>query len=154
MMDMSGCRESNQCGAGSICESKTCIPGMNIKTGYRLLPDHSHVGCEADQDCPSGQSCSLKKCRVPSGKVLLDSFTIKTLSCTGCSQSSEGVMLSLKGQRTVEFTDGYTCESSVGIPLDHKDVEDFGSGGLARFDGSSDLEQNMMGDCFKVDFSS
>ena len=29
---------------------------------------------------------------------------------------------------------------------------DFGSGGLARFDGSSDLEQNMMGNCFKVEF--
>jgi hypothetical protein len=128
---VAGCRESIECGAGRICASKTCIPG-----------------CEADQDCPSGQSCLLNKCRVASGKVLLDSFTIKTLSCTGCSQESEGVTLTLQGERTVDFKDGYTCTSSAGI--DHKDVEDFVTGGLARFDGSSNLEKIMMGDCFKA----
>ena len=85
------------------------------------------------------------------GKVLLESLTIKTLSCTGCSQQSEGVKLSLLGERTVEFKNGYTCNSSVETALDHKDVEDFGSGGLAKFDGASVLEQNMMGDCFKVE---
>ena len=84
--------------------------------------------------------------------MLLESFTIKTLSCTGCSQQSEGVKLSLLGERTLEFNKGYTCNSSVETALDHKDVEDFGSGGLAKFDGSSVLEQNMMGDCFKVEF--
>ena len=52
----------------------------------------------------------------------------------------------------MEFKNGYTCNSSVETALDHKDVEDFGSGGLAKFDGSSVLEQNMMGDCFKVEF--
>ena len=82
--------------------------------------------------------------------MLLESFTVKTLSCTGCSQESEGVKLTLQGERTGEFSSGIPCNTSTELPLDHQNVEDFGAGGVARFDGSSAIEQNMMGDCFKV----
>ena len=108
------------------------------------------AGCTTDDDCPSGHSCSLRKCRVAAGKVLLGSFTINTESCTGCSQQNEGVKLTLQGERTVEFNTGYPCTTSAQNPLDHPEADDFGSGGVARFDGSSGVEQGMMGDCFKV----
>ena len=108
------------------------------------------AGCITDADCPNGHSCSLSKCRVAAGKVLLGSFTIKTESCTGCSQDNEGVQLTLQGERTVQFNTGYPCTTSDLNPLDHSEVDDFGSGGVARFDGSSVVEQGMMGDCFKV----
>ena len=57
--------------------------------------------------------------------MLLESLTIKTLSCTGCSQNSEGVKLSLQGESTLEFIKGYPCNSSVEIALDHNDVDVF-----------------------------
>ena len=88
------------------------------------------------------------------GKVLLGSFTIRTLSCTGCTQQSEGVKLSLRGQRNAEFSSGFPCSSSATIPLNHQNKEDFGNQGVARFDGSSELEQNMMGDCYLVNIYS
>ena len=50
----------------------------------------------------------------------------------------------------MDFTTGYPCTTSAQNPLDHSEADDFGSGGVARFDGSSAVEQGMMGDCFKV----
>merc|ERR1740137_298101 len=126
-----GCRQSSQCQAGSICVGSACIPG-----------------CDTADDCSPGFSCSQRKCRVTAGKVLLGSFTIRTLSCTGCTEQSEGVKLSLRGQRNAEFSSGLPCSSSASIPLNHQNAEDFGNQGVARFDGSSELEQNMMGDCY------
>ena len=108
------------------------------------------AGCDTNDDCPSGHSCSLRKCRVGPGKVLLESVTVKTLSCTDCSQESEGFKLTLQGERTGEFSSGVPCNTSAELPLDHQNVEDFGAGGVARFDGSSAIEKNMMGDCFEV----
>ena len=83
------------------------------------------------------------------GKVLVESLTIKTVSCTGCSEQSEGVKLSLLGERTAEFSSGYPCSTSAQVPLNHQDVLDF-SAGLARFAGSSNADQTAMGECFQV----
>jgi len=128
------CKEDSDCNnAGIICKNSYCVPG-----------------CNQDEDCPSGFSCSQRKCRVAAGKVLLGSFTIKTESCTGCSENTEGVLLTLQGERTVDFESGYPCNTAPRIPLNHADVDDFKSGGVARFDGTSANEQSMMGDCFKA----
>merc|ERR1711892_1032550 len=131
---VAGCRENSQCTMGRICVGSVCIPE-----------------CQDDDDCQSGHSCDRTgKCKVVAGKVLLESFTIKTLSCTDCSSEREGVKLILQGERTGEFSSGIPCNTSDEFPLNHQGVEDFGTGGLARFDGSSAVEQSMMGDCLKA----
>ena len=152
LQPISGCRENSQCQPGNICSSSRCTPGND--GNKQFIPNADvFAGCTTDDDCPSGHSCSLRKCRVAAGKVLLGSFTINTESCTGCSQQNEGVKLTLQGERTVEFNTGYPCTTSAQNPLDHPEADDFGSGGVTRFDGSSGVEQGMMGDCFKVGHS-
>ena len=99
-------------------------------------------------DCERGEMCSLGRCRPTSGKVLLNSVTIKTESCTGCSQESEGVVVRLVGQRDKENPNGYKCTTA---PLNHQDQEDFtGGGGVARFSGDTREEERMMGGCARV----
>ena len=129
----------------TVCQVRLYYDHVRI---YRLHCDTA--GCDTDDDCPSGYSCSLRKCRIGPGKVLLESFTVKTLNCTGCSQENEGIKVTLQGERTGEFSSGNPCNTSAELPLDHQNVEDFRAGGVARFDGSSTIEKNMMGDCFKV----
>merc|ERR1740137_395314 len=129
---LTGCRQHSQCEEGKICSGNACIEG-----------------CAGDEDCPTGHSCLSNKCRVVAGKVLVESLTIKTVSCTGCSEQSEGVKLSLLGERTAEFSSGYPCSTSAQVPLNHQDVLDF-SAGLARFAGSSNADQTAMGECFQA----
>merc|ERR1711936_925827 len=128
-----GCNEDSQCNGVHICVNRACI-----------------VGCRTEEDCQSDQSCAQYKCIPKAGKVLLESFTIHTLSCTGCSGEKEGVKLNLVGERSGEFPSGYTCSSSDLVPLNHKNSDDFFSGGLATFDGSTAAERNMMGDCIRA----
>ena len=108
------------------------------------------VGCTDDEDCQNGFSCVSRKCRAAAGKVLLGSINIKTLSCTNCSPEDEGVLLTLRGERLTEYTDGFPCQTSVQFPLNKKDSQDFQTGEIAKFDGSTRDQQQMMGDCFKV----
>ena len=89
---------------------------------------------------------------MPSGKVLLQSFSIETESCTGCSEESEGVKLELIGEKRPGFLDGFPCTSSSSLPLNHAGDDDFQSGSVAFFDGHSEEERTMMGSCFGVRF--
>ena len=101
-----------------------------------------------DGDCHTGFRCSGGKCKATAGKVLLESFTIKTLSCEECSEENEGVTLELQGMRTGDFPSGFPCSSNT---LNHVGVEDFiNTAGYSRFDGSTAIEEDMMGDCFEV----
>jgi len=117
---------------GYICQDCTCRPG-----------------CRTTSDCKDGDFCNNEgKCQVPSGKVLLQSFSIETESCTGCSEESEGVKLELIGEKRPGFLNGFPCTSSSSLPLNHAGDDDFQSGSVAFFDGHSEEERTMMGSCF------
>ena len=121
---------------------------------HALVAQHSkniYLGCRTDSDCKDGDFCSGEgKCEVPSGKVLLESFSIKTESCTGCSERTEGVKLTLIGEKRPGFLDGVPCSSSDSVPLNHEGEEDFQSGSVSFFKGRSENEKTMMGSCFRV----
>ena len=93
------------------------------------------LGCRTEEDCPPDHYCNGYKCVARLGKVLLESFTIQSLSCTGCNEETEGLRLSLVGERSREFNSGYTCTTSDLVPLSV--FRSRFSGGLARFDGST-----------------
>jgi len=117
---------------GYICKDCTCRPG-----------------CRTTSDCKDGNFCNHEgKCQVPSGKVLLQSFSIETESCIGCSEQSEGVQLKLIGEKRPGFLNGVPCSTSARIPLNHLGEDDFQSGGVSFFDGHSEEERTMMGSCF------
>jgi len=105
-------------------------------------------GCLGDASCPHGYTCQDHKCTAQAGKTLLDSITIKTSSCTGCT--SEGVTAVLKGEKVPGFPDGVPCATNT---LDRDGSTEFGDGGEARFDGTlnggqDDDEEFMIGGCF------
>jgi len=122
----------------------------------------SSPGCEADSDCPTneycynesceecatnnhchdGYWCRAGKCKARSGKVLLESITIKTDTCTDCT-GQEGVEVKLLGEKIAGFSDGVPCDTSV---LDHPGQQDFVTGRVATFDG--EVEQ-MLGTCYE-----
>ena len=103
-----------------------------------------------DGNCPHGYTCEDHKCEAAAGKVLIDSITIKTSSCDGCT--TEGVTAILKGEAVVGFADGVPCATNT---LDRAGSTEFGAGGVARFDGKlnggqNDDEEFMIGGCFHV----
>ena len=110
-------------------------------------------GCLDNTHCPSGFTCENHKCAAAPGKVLIDSITIKTGSCDGCS--TEGVTALLKGEPVVGFPYGVPCATNK---LDRDGTTEFGAGGVARFDGQlngaqNDGEEAMIGGCFHVKLS-
>ena len=92
-------------------------------------------------------------CKYPSGKVLIESITVRTK--TGCSDcSNEGVTLSLLGEKNGNYLDGVPCATRT---LDHSGTTDYdgSNGSRARFDGTlggseNDAERTMMGGCYQV----
>jgi hypothetical protein len=150
---VTGCRNNTQCSPGSICDGSSCRPGCDkdddCPSQQDICEDSVCVaGCRNDEDCPSLEYCDERKCKFPLGKIPPESITIKTLSCVGCSEQTEGVVLSLKGQIVPNNKEGYPCTSSLGNPLNHQGVADFtSSGAVARFSGSTPAEREMMGDC-------
>ena len=87
------------------------------------------------------------------GKVLLHSINIKTESCDGCSQDSEGARLRLMGEVVGEALPGYPCFTNI---LDTELVTDYSPGSVASFDAKLDddtedtTERRSMGSCYKV----
>jgi len=113
------------------CEGGDCLPG-----------------CLENANCPSGFTCQSNKCTASAGQVLIDSITIKTSECNGCT--TEGVTAVLKGESVVGFPYGIPCATNK---LDRDGTTEFGPGGSARFDGKlngsqNDDEESMIGGCF------
>jgi len=113
------------------CEGGDCLPG-----------------CLADASCPHGYTCTNHKCQAQPGKTLIDSITIRTESCTGCT--NEGVAVVLQGEKVPGFADGVPCATNT---LDRTGSTEFGGDGSARFDGKlngnqNDVEESMIGGCF------
>jgi hypothetical protein len=118
------------------------------KLHYNLLP--IILGCLENANCPSGFTCQSHKCTASAGQVLIDSITIKTSECNGCT--TEGVTAVLKGESVVGFPYGIPCATNK---LDRDGTTEFGPGGSARFDGKlngsqNDDEESMIGGCFHV----
>ena len=110
------------------------------------------AGCLDDSNCPTSFHCDNHKCAAAPGKVLIDSITITTTTCDGCT--TEGVTALLKGEPVVGYPFGVPCATNV---LDRAGSTEFGSGGSARFDGElnggqNDEEEAMIGGCFHVIF--
>ena len=106
----------------------------------------------SEEKCNPNKECYCY--RYNQGKVLLNSITVQTK--VGCSDdcSSEGVVVSLRGERNLHYPKGLPCSTRV---LDHQSTIDFdgSKGGRARFDGrlngAEDFEEEaMLGDCYQV----
>ena len=71
-----------------------------------VAPVPAPVECEREQDCSPGYTCALEegRCRARPGKVLVRSITVRTATCTGCS--TEGVTISLEGERIGDANGG------------------------------------------------
>jgi len=145
-VEKTGCTDDDYCNQGltNICdiESTPYTQCMYCDNGD-CVP-----GCLDDTNCPGSYTCQNHKCEAAPGKVLIESITIKTESCDGCS--TEGVVAVLKGESVTGFPSGVPCSTAT---LDHAGVVEFGSGGSSRFDGTlngaqNDDEEAMMAGCF------
>jgi len=120
----------------SFCQNQICVKG-----------------CLTDNNCPEDYECFNGTCRHGPGKVLLHSINIKTESCEGCSQDSEGVRLKLMGEVVGEALHGYPCSTNI---LDTELVTDYRPGSVASFDAKLDddtedtKERRSMGSCYKA----
>jgi len=165
----SGCITNVNCPTGYACnnhvcvEDTTCTDDAYCNNGVSGICDVENSpqyttcfycdgdckpGCVATANCPSGYTCNQHHCEAKPGKVLLNSITIKTDSCTGCS--TEGVSANLLGEAVPGYTDGVPCNTGT---LDREGSTEFGAGGSANFDGTqngsqNDVEENMMMGCF------
>jgi len=164
-----GCISNDNCGAGYQCNDHTCIEETECQddafcnqglTGVCDIDNSPYTqcmyceageclpGCQDDTNCPTSFHCENHKCAAAPGKVLIDSITIKTSTCDGCT--SEGVTAVLKGEPVVGYPYGVPCATNV---LDRAGSTEFGSGASARFDGQlngaqNDEEEAMIGGCF------
>jgi len=128
------CGQDQDCGPGTICTQGTCLEG-----------------CREDSDCGPGFTCSQSHCLAVAGKVLLASLTVETAECRNCSVAREGVVVSLAGERTAEYTAGYPCTTAPDSPLDHQDRTDFSqAGAVARFAGEDARERASLGSCYRA----
>jgi len=162
-----GCSTDANCEAGYVCnnnhlcvDDNSCSSDADCGNGIcdvQNAPDYTTCfycdgdckpGCATTDNCPSGYTCNQHHCEAKPGKVLLNSITIKTDSCTGCT--SEGVTAILYGEKVPDFPEGLPCETNV---LDRAGSTEFGAGGSAKFDGTlngspNDVEEGMMKGCF------
>jgi len=143
------------------CAGEDCKPGCAddsvCPTSFPICghggSDH-HCGCNADIDCvdvPGKDRCNTHtyQCEASTGKQPLDSITLYSKSCTGCTK--EGVVVSLLGVEYGPYVNGVPCTTGL---LDHKGSVDF-SGGSTEFNGrignnDDDHEREMMGSCYKM----
>ena len=80
------------------------------------------------------------KCIAPSGKVLLESITMYTVDCVGCT--SEGAIVSLLGERTITYQTGVPCTTAS---LDLLGSTEYASGGSFQF-----TDEEQLGICHEV----
>jgi len=103
-------------------------------------------GCTEDGDCRSGYSCDVtnNKCRAPPGKVLVQSIKLYTDLCTGCT--SEGAIVFLLGERTIDYQQGEPCQTQV---MDLEDTLEFVPEGDHSFS-----QDTMLGSCYEAPLNS
>ena len=105
----------------------------------------------SEEKCNPNMECYCY--RYNQGKVLLNSITVQTkVGCTdGCSK--EGVVVSLRGERSLHYPKGLPCSTRL---LDHASTIDFdGTNRKTIFDGKLNGTENfeeeaMLGDCYQV----
>jgi len=171
-----GCIDNGNCETGSECHEHQCKPitkctdDAYCNAGLTNICDIENSpyttcfycengeclpGCVKDSNCPSGYTCDTAEhlCQAPQGKVLIESITVNTK--TGCADcSSEGVTLSILGEKNGNYLDGVPCSTKI---LDHAASVDYdgSNGSWARFDGKVNgavdkAEKEMMGGCYEA----
>ena len=132
------CEQPSWCSEeGGMCYPKGRQPFGTFKVSERK--------CQRNMEC----YCY----RYNQGKVLLNSITVQTkVGCTdGCSK--EGVVVSLRGERSLHYPKGLPCSTRL---LDHASTIDFdGTNRKTIFDGKLNGTENfeeeaMLGDCYQV----
>jgi len=164
-----GCITNDNCGSGYQCNNHLCVEdtvctddaycnaGLSGICDVENTPEYTTCfycdgeckpGCVTTANCPSGYNCQAHHCEANQGKILINSITIRTESCTGCT--TEGVIANLVGEKSPTFPTGISCTTNK---LDRDGSTEFGAGGSANFDGTlngsqNNVEEEMMKGCF------